>query len=423
MELKSAFEATEFGQFPDHWTTAPLEVLSEFITSGSRGWARFYSERGATFIRSQNVRKGTLDFQDHQCVIPPQGAEGSRTKVLVGDVLITITGNSVGNVASVDQDLGEAYISQHVGLVRLKEPSFARYVSMFLSPGAPGNEQITSSQSGQSKPGLNLRNLEEFWIALPPDDEREAIVTALSDVDALIAGLDQLIAKKRDLKQAAMQQLLTGQTRLPGFSGAWEVKRLGDVGHCLRGVSYRGDADLYPYDTAQSKRLLRSNNVQEAVIVTTDIQFVDAACVAERQILQAGDVLICMANGSKALVGKAAYFDIDDGHEYTFGAFMGAFRVIHELADRSFSFYLFQTNQYRNYINNLLAGSSINNLTPSNVESLEFLFPSLREQTAIAAVLSDMDAELAALEARLAKTRALKTGMMQELLTGRTRLV
>ena len=130
-----------------------------------------------------------------------------------------------------------------------------------------------------------------------------------------------------------------------------------------------------------------------------------------------------MANGSKALVGKAALFAVADGHAYTFGAFMACFRVSHKESNPAFVFNLFQTERYRDYISNLLAGSSINNLTPSSIESLEFLMPDLGEQTAIATLLSDLDAELAALEARRAKTRALKQGMMQELLTGRTRLV
>jgi len=245
----------------------------------------------------------------------------------------------------------------------------------------------------------------------------------LSDVDGLLGGLDRLIAKKRDLKQAAMQQLLTGQTRLPGFHAEWEMKRLGDFGQCLRGVSYKGDSDLSTYDTPHTKRLLRSNNVQNAVVVTDEVQFVNTARVSPHQILQQDDILICMANGSKALVGKAGFFMVSEGREYTFGAFMGCFRTDKERADPAFVFYLFLTARYRDYINNLLAGSSINNLRPSSIASLEFSTPPLPEQTAIASVLTEMDAELAALTQRREKTRALKQAMMQELLTGKTRLV
>jgi type I restriction enzyme S subunit len=187
-------------------------------------------------------------------------------------------------------------------------------------------------------------------------------------------------------------------------------------------VSYKGDSDLSTHDTPYTKRLLRSNNVQNAVVVTDEVQFVNAARVSSHQILQPDDILICMANGSKALVGKAGIFMLSDGHEYTFGAFMGCFRTNSAEANPAFVFYLFLTARYRDYINNLLAGSSINNLRPSSIESLEFSTPPHPEQTAIASVLSEMDGELALLEQRREKTRALKQAMMQELLTGRTRL-
>jgi type I restriction enzyme S subunit len=130
-----------------------------------------------------------------------------------------------------------------------------------------------------------------------------------------------------------------------------------------------------------------------------------------------------MANGSKSLIGKSGFFAIADGYDYTFGAFMGCFRTEKDIADPRFVFGLFQTDQYRNYIYNLIAGSSINNLTPGIIESLQFFFPKRAEQAAIASILSDMDAELEALEERRDKMRALKQAMMQELLTGRARLL
>jgi len=287
----------------------------------------------------------------------------------------------------------------------------------------PFKASVRSVAVGQTMASLNTQILNSMDVLLPPIPEQRAIATALSDVDALLAKLDQLIAKKRDLKQATMQQLLTGQTRLPGFSGEWEVKRLGDVGSCLRGVTYKGDSDLWPYDTELTKRLLRSNNVQGSTVVIEDIQFVNSNRVSQQQLLRPDDILICMANGSKALVGKAGFFNVNDGYEYTFGAFMGCFRTDKVVAHPAFIFYLFQTSRYKDCINNFLAGSSINNLNPSSIESLDFPTPPLAEQAAIAKTLSDADAELAALEERRVKTRALKQGIMQELLTGRIRLI
>ena len=289
-------------------------------------------------------------------------------------------------------------------------------------------ESITEEKKAHSTNGGTMlhftkSDMEGTLIAVPGVAEQESIANALSDADALIESLDQLIAKKRQIKQGAMQELLTGKRRLPGFGGKWEVKRLGDVGKCIRGVTYNGDNDLWPHDTSYTKRLLRSNNVQKSTVVIDDIQFVNLNRVAPQQLLRKNDILVCMANGSKALVGNAGFFDVADGHEYTFGAFMGCFRTESTASNPAFVFYLFQTARYRDYINNLLAGSSINNLSPGSIESLEFPLPQMTEQTAIATVLSDMDTELAALESRLAKARQIKQGMMQELLTGRIRLL
>ncbi len=280
----------------------------------------------------------------------------------------------------------------------------------------------TYTQGGQ--PNLSAEIIKSILIPLPPLPEQRAIAAALADVDGLLAALDALIAKKRAVKTAAMQQLLTGKTRLPGFSGEWVTRRLGDVGECIRGVSYKPDADLSQYDSPTTIRLLRANNVQDERLDLSDLQFVNSERVSRQQILMQEDIVICMANGSKALVGKAAPFILDDGYQYTFGAFMGCFRTRDKsLAHPEFIAFLFQTTRYRKAIETILSGSSINNLKPSDIEQIDFQFPPPPEQRAIAAVLADMDAEIAALEARREKVRQIKQGMMQVLLTGKVRLV
>jgi len=299
-------------------------------------------------------------------------------------------------------------------------------VPKFLTYSLLGREEDILklvSTAGNSAGVLDIKLLKAFEILLPPLEEQHAIAKALSDVDGLLGALDSLIAKKRAIKQAAMQQLLTGKTRLPGFSGEWETKRLGDLGYCIRGVSYNPLEDISPHDTESTVRLFRSNNIQSAIIKSDDLQFVDSRKVSKTQLMQPNDVLICMANGSKELVGKAGLFQVTDGYLYTFGAFMGCFRSVSNYADAIFVFYLFHTKKYRNFINIILAGSSINNLKPSDVESTKFLMPKIEEQRAIATVLSDMDAEITALEQRRDKTHQIKQGMMQQLLTGRVRLV
>lgn len=273
-------------------------------------------------------------------------------------------------------------------------------------------------------PSLNQGVLGRVRVPFAPAAEQSAIATALSDVDALLAAQDAVIAKKRAIKQGAMDELLTGKRRLPGFSGEWEVKSLGNFGACHRGVTYDPANDLYQADSQESVRLLRANNVQDSTIDLDELQFVNNERVSEHQYLRRDDVLICMANGSKNLVGKAARFVLPDDVSYTFGAFMGCFRPDPIKISPEFAFYLFQTEAYRLHLANLLAGSSINNLSSKSIERLKIKIPvQVEEQSSIAEVLTDMGSELTALEARRAKTAQLKQGMMQALLTGRVRLV
>ena len=415
MEVKPGYKQTEVGVIPEEWNVEPLGELSDFVTSGSRGWAQFYSESGALFIRSQNVRDGRLSFEDVQYVSPPTGAEGNRTKVKPNDLLITITGNSVGNVALVEQAFDEAYISQHVGLVRLKEPTSGAYICRYLSPNSPGNRQIAGSQSGQSKPGLNLQNLKDFRIALPPTpSELHAIAEALSDVDGLLGGLDRLIAKKRDLKQAAMQQLLTGQTRLPGFHGEWEVKKIGEFTDCTAGGTPSTQVPAYWGGTIRwmNSGELNLKRVKEV----------------EGRITEAG-----LRNSSTKLIPKMCVLIGLAGQGKTRGTV--AMNFVELCTNQSIAavfpnpafvpeYLYFNLDSRYDELRELSAGDGgRGGLNLKIIKAIPIPFPSVPEQTAIASVLTEMDGELAALEQRREKTRALKQAMMQELLTGRTRLV
>tara|TARA_R110002074_G_scaffold234473_1_gene406303 strand:- start:4035 stop:5312 length:1278 start_codon:yes stop_codon:yes gene_type:complete len=425
MELRAGYKQTEVGVFPEDWDMVPLGQIFEFKNGLNK--AKGFFGYGTPIVNYMDVfQKTGLRITDVLGRVDVNLNELKAYEVRKGDVLFTRTSETVEDIGVASVMLDESYKTVFSGFVlraRPSDQSLNDEFKQYCFSTRYFRQQVTSRASYTTRALTNGRSLSATFLARPPLPEQRAIAAALSDADALIASLDALIAKKRDLKQATMQQLLTGKTRLPGFTGEWEVKHLGDVGCCIRGVSYKGDSDLSPRDTLQTKRLLRSNNVQNAVIVTSELQFVSVNCVSSEQVLKSDDILICMANGSKALVGKAGRFLISDGYDYTFGAFMGCFRPALGLADPNFVFSIFQTKQYRDHISNLLAGSSINNLAPRNIESLEFAFPSLSEQIDISATLSNMDAELIALEVKRGKAYALKQGMMRELLTGRIRLV
>ena len=381
---------------PSDWTISPLRKVAPL-------------QRGFDLPKS-HIRSGPYPVVYSNGVI-----EHHNQSMVKGPGVVTGRSGTIGNVHFVEGDYWPHNTSLWVTSFCGNDPKFIYYLYIYTNLGR--------LLSGSGVPTLNRNDVHQHTVALPPISEQRAIAEALSDVDGLLTKLDALIAKKRAIKQAAMQQLLTGKTRLPGFCGEWETKRLGDMGRCLRGVSYDPTTDLSSHDSDSTVRLLRSNNIQNAVVTATDVQYVEARRVSESQVMHPNDILVCMANGSKELVGKAGLFRTKDGYAYTFGSFMGCFRIERTIADSSFVFYLFQTCEFRDLVGLILAGSSINNLKPSNIESAEFQIPDRNEQRAVAAVLSDIDGEIVALERRRDKTHAIKHGMMRQLLTGRVRLV
>ncbi len=405
MSVPKGYKRTEVGVIPEEWVVKSLidlaERKKELFDDGDWIESDHITTEGIRLIQTGNIGTGCFVEKDTKKYIYEKSFVSLRCKELrQGDLLVCRLAEPAGR-ACVLPDIGDERIVTSVDVTIFRpspETADRRFLCSIFSTPAWFSE-VSDRSGGTTHKRISRGSLGRISIQLPPLPEQRAIAEALGDVDALLGALDAAIAKQRDLKQAAMQQLLTGQTRLPGFQGEWEVKRLDHAGHCLRGVSYRGDSDLSSHDTEKTKRLLRSNNVQDALVVIDDVQFVNASRVSPLQILRRNDIVICMANGSKALVGKAGRFAIADGHDYTFGAFMGCFRTDPLAADPGFVFYLFQTDQYREFIINLLAGSSINNLRPSGIESLEFHMPPIPEQMAIATMLDAAEGELTALTA------------------------
>jgi type I restriction enzyme S subunit len=268
-------------------------------------------------------------------------------------------------------------------------------------------------------------NKSEMW-RIPitgPTSEREqhAIAEALSDVDGLIEALEALIAKKRAIKQASMQQILTGKTRLPGFSEEWETKQLGNHVRFLRhGTHSRAElAAEGPVKYVHYGDIHTFNGVVLDPSMTPLPALVrDRARSIER--LENGDLVLIDASEDLA---KSVEIKVSQGEEVVAGLHTIAARFDKLVLADGFKAYLQFCPAFRDNLRRLAAGTKVYATSRTHVASVEMRLPAVDEQVAIAAVLSDMDAEITSLEARLAKTRAIKQGMMQQLLTGRIRLV
>lgn len=413
MEVKPGYKQTEVGVIPDDWNVKPLAELGEALI-GLTYKPSDVQETGTLVLRSSNIQNDALAFDDNVFVdtdIP------ERIKVRPGDVLICARNGSrnlIGKAAVLDERTVGMTFGAFMAVYRSPIGQLASYMFQSEVLKRQINEHL-----GATINQITNKSLNSFRIPVSSvEDEQRAIATALSDVDALLGGLDRLIAKKRDLKQAVMEQLLTAQTRLPGFAGEWEEKQLGEViSKCFSGATPRRNR---PEFYRGNVRWITSGELNYTVIVDT-IEKISNEAVAETNlaIVPAGTFLMAITGleaegtrGACAIVGAPST---------TNQSCMAVFPTAALVSKYLFHYYVFRGKalalQY-------CQGTKQQSYTAGLVKQLPIaLPPSTEEQHAIAAVLSDMDAELAALEARRDKTRDLKQAMMQELLTGKTRLV
>lgn len=410
MELKPGYKQTEIGVIPDEWAISALKSISALISKGStpttygHGWV----SDGVVFLRSECVTGDGLDLSQSMFISEAAHTMLRRSETCDGDLLMTITGN-VGRVVQV-RNIGRANLNQHIARIRVNNKDVdSVYVLQYLSQ--PKVRRIFESiTTGQAYPQISLRQVREAKLPLPKSSEQKAIAEALSDVDALIDSLEALLTKKRNIKTGVMQELLTGRTRLPGFTGDWKEVRLGELSEISMATSKKSRVD------GQGKYIIAdmgsvSKEGSFLTHKTTDVRE-DVLCIGDL-VMPKDDI------GGGQIIGKAVVVPHEE--RYVLGDHVYRLRLSHGCPD----FVRYAINSYK--VNTLLrskvVGSAQLGLGRRAVLEQPIDLPPLKEQEAIAAVLSDIDAEIEALDKRLAKTRDLKQGMAQELLTGRTRLV
>ena len=409
MELKPGYKQTEVGVIPEDWEVKPLlEVVGLPVGQVD---PRVEPYRSMLLIAPDHIERGSGALLV-QKTAAEQNAISGKYLFEPGDVVYS----------KIRPYLRKAVLVEFAGLCSADmyplraekgvDPAFVR--SVLLGEHFSQFAEAVSARSGIPK--INRTELAECRIPLPPLPEQRAIAAALSDVDALLAAVDRLIAKKRAIKTAAMQQLLTGRQRLPGFSGAWETRRLGEGGVFRGGngfpLQYQGSRHgRYPFLKVSDMNLPGNE-----IFITSSTHR-----ISERSRSMLGATVFPKSTVIFAKIGAAIFLErrrvltqascIDNN--------MMGFTADAEFLSPAFAYYLLSSIELGKHV----ATTALPSLSGRELASLDVTIPTLPEQHAIAAVLFDMDAEIAALEARGDKTRQIKQGMMQELLTGRTRLV
>jgi type I restriction enzyme, S subunit len=407
MKVKGGYKDTEVGVIPNDWKVVPIGDLVTEFRGGASLKPSDFTKAGVKVLPKRGVgRTGWLQIRngDQKYCSPEYAAANYRNQVDETFTIIVLrdlvpSGPSIGLMVQI-KDKDTYVLAQGVYGFKIKNSVIPRYL-VHLSNTQWYRKLMKSIMVGSTQVHITNTAFKQVQIPLPPLSEQQALVTALSDVDSLITSLDKLIAKKKLIKKAAMQQLLTGNTRLPGFSGEWEENKLGDIAEIVMGQSpssahyntksvglplIQGNADIF------NRKTIKRN-------FTTEVT----------KLGHCGDILMSV----RAPVGEIsrAIFDFCIGRGVCAIRFPNDF-IYFALIERESSW------------TRLSKGSTFDSVSSKDVNNLTIKLPKdKKEQVAIADVISDLDTEIVALKQRREKTRLLKKGMMQELLTGRIRLI
>ena len=421
-KFSTGYKQTNLGTLPNTWEAVLLGDI--FVFKNGLNKAKRFFGSGTPIVNYMDVfERPGLRAGDLSGRVSLTPEEIRNFKVQRGDVFFTRTSETVEEIGVASVMLYEPHDTVFSGFVLRARPRDGRlnnHYKQYCFAHGVVRSQIISNATYTTRALTNGRTLSTVWIAVPPLPEQRAIAEALSNVDGLLNALEALIAKKQAIKQAVMQQLLTGRTRLPGFSGAWETKRLGQIGSIYGGLSGKSKVDF----GGGNARYVTFLGVLENVIL--DVRHTERVHVRQgesQNSVMKGDLLFNASSETPGDLAIGAVMDEQLDNLYL-NSFCFGFRI-HD-KDKYVPLYLayfFRGSVGRNIMNALAQGATRYNMSKSQFRALELSIPSGDEQRAIASVLSDMDAEIAALEQRQDKTIAIKQGMMQQLLTGRVRLV
>ena len=417
-EVPVGYKRTEVGVIPKTWNAVLLGDL--FVFKNGLNKAKRFFGSGIPIVNYMDVFECPgLRADDLSGRVNLSAEEIKNFEVRVGDVFFTRTSETVEEigVASVMlDDPRDTVFSGFVLRARSRDGRLSDHYKQYCFASRAVRSQIVSNATYTTRALTNGRSLSAVWIPVPPKPEQHAIAEALSDVDGLLAALEALIAKKRAVKQAAMQQLLTGKSRLPGFSGAWETKRLGEIGGFSKG---RGIKREDVSDTGLPCIRYGELYTRYKDYILNPVSHIPPAVALEALPIKKGDLLFAGSGETAEEIGICAAY-LGEEPAYAGGD------IITLTPSRQNPIYLGHLMNHSTVATQkarMGQGDAVVHISAGNLAQVKINLPPLMEQTTIANILSDMDAEIAALERRRDKTRAVKQGIMQQLLTGRVRLI
>lgn len=440
-EMKAGYKQTDIGVIPEAWDIKSYGEIFDFLStiSNSRADLCFKGDFGYIHYGDIHTRwENTLDLSKNEL---PELRRDKIKKLPAslrdGDLVMADASEDYEGIAKTVEvkNIGEkkVFSGLHTFLMRDRNTVFSDGIRGYIHEMPVVRQQIQKVATGLKVFGVSKNTLKNVQIPVPKPEEQKQIAAALSDVDGLIESLSQLIAKKRDMKTAAMQQLLTGKKRLPGFKTSgmqstdvgetpddWETLPLHSV--CIKDGLIRGPFGGSLKKDSFSRSGYKVYTQQNAIYRDEELgnYFVPEEKYRElsRFSIQEDDFIVSCSG----TIGRLHRIS-SSAAEGIINQALLIIRINQKISKRYFEI-IFRSNDFQSMIIDSTQGGAMQNLVGMSVfRETPIILPSLQEQNAIVSILSDMDTEIDTLEQRLAKARSLKTGMMQELLTGRTRLI
>lgn len=352
---------------------------------------------GVPFVNTGHLSDGKIDYSRVDYISKAKANSLSGAKIVAEDILLCLRG-TLGKYAFVEKD-GGAPASSLVVIRANKDKILPRFLYYVVSSNI-FQHQILIENNGSSQPNLSAKSVMGFRVPFPTKKEQQAVSNVLSDIDALIENLEKLISKKKAIKQGAMQELLTGKLRLPGFKKEWTNKKLSELCDIEMGQS----PDSRYYSSSEGVPLVQGNaDIEDR---QTIIRFFTKNITKKAT---KGDIIFTV----RAPVGNVAHamFDCCIGRGVC---------ALQSGSDFLYHLLVFKQDMW----STVSSGSTFDSINSDTLcNTMLFVPVDEKEQIAIARILTDMDEEITILEKRLVKTKNIKAGMMSELLTGRIRLI
>lgn len=417
MSLPIGYKQTEIGVIPENWRINNLK--SECSIKARIGWQGLRSDEylpsGEFYlITGTDFEGGYINWKNCSYVTKWRYDQDNNIQFKDGDVLITKDG-TIGKVAYICDAPGDGTLNSGIFVIRPFSENILPVYLQLVFKSLYFDDFINKITAGSTIVHLYQKDIVKFLFPIPPIHEQKSISNALIDIDALISVLNKKIEKKKLIKQGAMQQLLTGKRRLPGFTGLWKGCRLGEVSLINRGGSPRPIESFLTNDVNGINWIKIGDVKPNAKYITSTEERIIPEGVTRSRKVCAGDFIL----SNSMSFGRPYILQID-------GCIHDGWLVIQNYQksfNTDFLYYLLGSEEVFTQYKNMAAGSSVQNLNKEKVSNVFIEVPTLSEQIAIAEILSDMDKEISELESKKAKHEQIKQGMMQQLLTGKIRLI